>query len=56
MILYIDFVLKKTTTEDIAIYIQPDRYILFGTLKEAMEFAKQLIALGVVQDYLIVGS
>lgn len=56
MILYIDFTLKKTVTEDIAVYIQPDRYILFGTLKEATEFAKQLIALGVVQTYLIIGS
>lgn len=56
MILYIDFTYKKTVTEDIAVYIQPDRYILFGTLKEATEFAKQLIALGIVQTYLIIGS
>ena len=56
MILYIDFVLKKTTTEDIAVYIYSDKYILFGTLKEAMEFAKQLIALGVVKNYLIIGG
>lgn len=58
MIMYVDVAKKRhELVEDIAVYVDnPEAFILFGTLEEAVEFAKNCVALNLVDNYIIVGS